>query len=116
MRVCGVRNVRKSGNVGFTPVCDMLAMCGWRVRNYASAHAAPSGTLTFWQRFEGARPVQAIQVPAIQEVAVDGHPVSASRERRILLTNYIRGWLGSNTERKSRNGAGMRAGTPGKGF
>ena len=61
MRVRGVRNVRKSGNVGFTPVCDMLAMCGWRVRNYASAHAAPSGTLTFWLRFDGARPVPAIQ-------------------------------------------------------
>lgn len=67
-RVCGVRNVRKTGNVGFTLFCGMLAMCGWRVRNYASAHA-PSGTLTFWQRFDGAR-----QVPAIQGTSCGGLP------------------------------------------
>ena len=28
VRVCGVRNVRKTGNVGFMRVRDMLAMCG----------------------------------------------------------------------------------------
>ena len=74
MRVRNVRNVRKSGSVGFMRVCDMLAMCGRRVRNYASAHA-PSGTLTFWQRFDGARPV-----PVIQGTSRGGSP-SASHPR-----------------------------------
>lgn len=34
-------------------------------------------------------------MPAIQEATGDGKPVSASRERRIFLTNCIRGAFGA---------------------
>lgn len=60
-------------------VRDTLAMCGRRVRNYASAHA-PSGTLTFWRRLDGARPV-----PAIQEATERGlAKCQASKRRRAM--------------------------------
>ena len=83
MRVCGVRNVRKTGNVGFMRVYDMLAMCGRRVRNYSSAHA-PSGTLTFWRRFDGARPV-----PAINEATGNGAGCARASGRRIFLMLFF---------------------------
>ena len=112
VRVRGVRNVRKTGNVGFTLFCDMLAMCGWRVRRHSSAHA-PSGTLTFWQRLDGARPVPAIQgsscggLPSARHPRGDGRWTSCecqSREANFSDELY-QGGLESNAERKSRNGA-----------
>ena len=37
----------------------------------------------------------ACQVPDLQEATGESPPVSASRERRIFLTNFIRGVLGA---------------------
>ena len=115
-RVCGVRNVRKTGNVGFTLFCEMLAMCGRRVRNYASAHAAVRNADVLaaprWGPPRASHPMDVVrglakcqpskgrragacQVPDIQEATGEGHPVSASREGRIFLTTCIRAGLGA---------------------
>lgn len=104
-------------------VCDMLAMCGWRVRRHRSAHA-PSETVTFWRRFDGARPVQVLQETSCGGLPSASHPRGdgrwqacecPSRVANLSDELYQRGF-GSNTEKKSINGAVMRAGTPGKGF